>query len=482
MLSLQIKLFALILVVVAATRADDIVELNASTSDYPPLSWLSPDECRESEVKFRVKPYCVTAGCEKRATVTRCINYELKQVLASDGDECPAGTERGSQVFICFDEQSFAQSLCAPSDRPHTLAQFSPYCVPDDYEENGFATLLLGVTPLCDGQPCPTLGRLRRRCPAGMTEGKRKYRCSFDADVDICLVGQTKSQVRPYCYPDDAKFEYSPFCGVGDCVFASNVTGDCPEAMLTGPIRTVCSEKKCSTDAIVAVQPYCEPIGQTSYLVGENGIAFCDRGKAPCAAPDSMTGECPVGSTRGAMQSVCNPRFAEPPPAIQPYCEPDDEPSYLVADGGVAICGFNNKPCPIPDPVTNECPPNTKRGERQDVFQPDLVDVPFAIRLIVRQYCSSHPSSYYTHDSDDSSPAFCSNPRKCALLHSPWDECPPGMFRGHSDLQLVADPNAAECPLGYSGKPPNCVAPRPGYAPGIDLNSIDPNALKSLIG
>lgn len=253
------------------------------------------------------------------------------------------------------------------------------------------------------------------------------------------------------------------------------------------PYERNCAEEACPAEAVITVRPYCEPLDAPSYVADVNGVAYCGKPKAPCPTPDTTTRQCPPDSQLGAMQSVCDLRMVkESLPTVQSYCNKQFEWSYLVNDDGIALCGEDNQPCPQPNATTNECPPDTSPGFPQPINQHVLDDTPqFAIRLILRSQCTARPSTstdFHPYESAIDGP-LCSDPQQCIMLNSTLDTCPAGMFRTISGIRLIPDPTATECPQGLLGQPPNCEAPAAGFAPAaVDLNTINPNALKSLIG
>lgn len=463
---------------------------NAAKDSYTPGQIAkSGIVCDEQKVQFRTRPYCITEGCEKTGTVIQCINLQLRAVLEHNQSVCPAGSELGSHRIICYDEEETARTSCAPGDRPHTPFEVEPYCAPERMEDSAFVPLRhTDNVPLCGAKPCFTLGRLRRRCQFGTVEGKRRYACNVAADVSECEFGTSKISINPYCYPHKPAFDYSPYCGVGDCVPADAETNQCPSGMRLGPIRSYCGEAECAPEAIIQVRPYCEPVGEApSYLVDSNGSSYCGAVKVACAVPDEQTGECPAGTRRGNMTSVCDPRLAKSRPIIQPYCVTETEESVLFDSNGIALCGNEREPCSTPDASTKKCPDGKKLGQPQAINQNvfNEADPPkFTIRLLVRPHCMYkpiHANFGATATSDDD--AFCSKASECVLLNSVLDACPPGMFRDYSDTRIWVDPSAPECPEGSYGTPPDCIQETPIFQGGpIDVNAIDPNALKSLIG
>lgn len=177
-----------------------------------PIKTLCIDECQPPKIKLRAKPYCVTLGCEDENEFAFCASNQLVKVLDAEDEMCPAGSERGIQRHVCFDEARQLDTLCAPGDRDHEPAKLPSYCVPSGFEEHLLAPLQR-LMPICsDGKPCLQLSQWMATCPAGMELGKRQLLCSIQADITMCMNG-IKTQVMPYCYPDTSDFHYAPYCG-----------------------------------------------------------------------------------------------------------------------------------------------------------------------------------------------------------------------------------------------------------------------------
>lgn len=202
------------------------------------------------------------------------------------------------------------------------------------------------------------------------------------------------------------------------CIHTNALTADCPPTMLKGPIRSFCAAPTCPADQIIRVQPYCEIIDRPSYLVNTNGTILCGHDAKPCLTPNALTGACPPGTRPGGLRDVCEQK---------------------------SIMDF----------------------------------VPFTIRLMARPFCTSYPL-FTQFSSFTLQNPFCGPSQLCHFLNSTSDECPPGMFRGDHKVVYVPDPDASECPSGYTGLPPFCM-PYVGFG-GATPDMINPNVIKSLIG
>lgn len=321
--------------------------------------------CDAPNVEFPAKPYCVPKRCEKHSIFEICVKHPQTVILESAAAKCPDGLDRGRRQTVCFIESDFESFFCPPGDRQHERGQLEPYCVPIGYEDRQLAPLKQ-LQPFCNGQPCFALNAAGDVCPGGWERGKRQFRCTIQPDVDECIVqfGKHKVQVPPYCYPDNEIFEYSPYCADGlGCIAGDSATGDCPSGYLQGPIKSVCAEPACPAKSIIKIQPYCEPIGQPSYLT-RNNVALCGDETALDACPllKLPTDQCPPGMQRGAMETICDTSTAmDDRPftiryTVRPYCV--SLPIYITISNFLpseTTCGLNH-PCSFLNATTATCP------------------------------------------------------------------------------------------------------------------------------